>query len=217
MGTRALIARSWQTLPLYASLAIMFTHNTFLFVLLHATVQRAAAWSTIPCRGLGKSGQRLWCSQLHLSQEDLLHEDDAAPPVTTANLPTKTMTNNDYMLALGTSPRRILLSGLAATTIALTGNLFGVTSQLLTILPEDAVESSGLDTYFPRGKNAETRQCTLCLLWHLHFDSLRTYRRIQEMQWPRLFICISNRMGSRYLCCTGEGPTSDQVIRLSNH
>lgn len=58
------------------------------------------------------------------------------------------------MRAMGTSPRRILLSGLSATTIALAGNLFGITSQLLTVIPEDAVEASGVDTYFPRGKNA---------------------------------------------------------------
>lgn len=55
------------------------------------------------------------------------------------------------MIALGTSPRRIFLSGLAGAGIALAGNLFGVTSQLLTVLPEDQVAATGLDTYFPRG------------------------------------------------------------------
>ena len=55
------------------------------------------------------------------------------------------------MAALGTSPRRIFLSGLSATGIALAGNLFGVTSQLLIMFPEDEVAATGLDTYFPRG------------------------------------------------------------------
>jgi hypothetical protein len=55
------------------------------------------------------------------------------------------------MRALGTSPRRIFLSGITGAGIALTGNLFGVTSQLLTLVPEDTVEATGLDTYFPRG------------------------------------------------------------------
>lgn len=55
------------------------------------------------------------------------------------------------MRALGTSPRRIFLSGITGAGIALTGNLFGVTSQLLTLFPEDTVEATGLDTYFPRG------------------------------------------------------------------
>lgn len=55
------------------------------------------------------------------------------------------------MKAMGTSPRRIFLSSLSATGIALTGNLYGVTSNLLTKVPESLVESTGLDTYYPRG------------------------------------------------------------------
>jgi hypothetical protein len=55
------------------------------------------------------------------------------------------------MRALGTSPRRIFLSLLSGTGIALAGNLFGVTSQLLTNNDENVVESTGLDTLFPRG------------------------------------------------------------------
>lgn len=54
------------------------------------------------------------------------------------------------MTAMGTSPRRIFLAGLSASGIALAGNLFGVTSQLLAVLPEDKVAATGLDTYFPR-------------------------------------------------------------------
>lgn len=57
------------------------------------------------------------------------------------------------MRALGTSPRRIFLSLSSAATIALAGNLFGVTSKLLEAVPEATVEASGLDTYFPRGKH----------------------------------------------------------------
>lgn len=61
------------------------------------------------------------------------------------------MSANQIMLAMGTSPRRILLSTLSASGIALAGNFLGVTSRFLTTVPEDAVEASGLDTYFPRG------------------------------------------------------------------
>jgi hypothetical protein len=61
-------------------------------------------------------------------------------------------TSREYMAAMGTSPRRIFLSLLSATVIALAGNLLGITSQLLTFLPEDIVEVTGLDTYFPRGR-----------------------------------------------------------------
>jgi hypothetical protein len=60
-------------------------------------------------------------------------------------------TTQDLMLAMGTSPRRIFVGTLSATGIALAGNFLGVTSKLLTVLPEDQVEAIGIDTYFPRG------------------------------------------------------------------
>eukprot|EP00571_Detonula_confervacea_P014646 CAMPEP_0172309080 /NCGR_PEP_ID=MMETSP1058-20130122/9478_1 /TAXON_ID=83371 /ORGANISM="Detonula confervacea, Strain CCMP 353" /LENGTH=394 /DNA_ID=CAMNT_0013021633 /DNA_START=187 /DNA_END=1371 /DNA_ORIENTATION=- len=64
--------------------------------------------------------------------------------------------NNDPSLAqimslMGTSPRRVFLSLASSTTIALAANLFGVTSNILSALPEEAVEKSGLDSYYPRG------------------------------------------------------------------
>jgi hypothetical protein len=61
------------------------------------------------------------------------------------------LSSNDIMRAMGTSPRRIAISFLSASGIALAGNFLGVTSNLLTAVPEDAVEATGLDTYFPRG------------------------------------------------------------------
>jgi hypothetical protein len=65
--------------------------------------------------------------------------------------PLPELTPNEMMRALGTSPRRIALSLISGTGIALAGNLFGITSQLLTLFEEDVVESTGLDTYYPRG------------------------------------------------------------------
>ena len=59
-------------------------------------------------------------------------------------------TPSQVMAMMGTSPRRIFTSAVASTGIALTANLFGVTSSLLTALPEEVVEPTGLDTYFPR-------------------------------------------------------------------
>eukprot|EP00977_Amphora_coffeiformis_P029981 scaffold43901_cov183-Amphora_coffeaeformis.AAC.2 len=73
----------------------------------------------------------------------------ARPPPVTRQQPT--LSTRDMMVAMGTSPRRIFLASLSASGIALTGNLFGVTSQLLAALPEDQVAATGLDTYFPRG------------------------------------------------------------------
>eukprot|EP00551_Chaetoceros_affinis_P012432 CAMPEP_0203676280 /NCGR_PEP_ID=MMETSP0090-20130426/24164_1 /ASSEMBLY_ACC=CAM_ASM_001088 /TAXON_ID=426623 /ORGANISM="Chaetoceros affinis, Strain CCMP159" /LENGTH=371 /DNA_ID=CAMNT_0050542795 /DNA_START=104 /DNA_END=1219 /DNA_ORIENTATION=+ len=55
------------------------------------------------------------------------------------------------MRALNTSPRRIVLSSLASSAIALTANFCGVTSNILTQIPESTVEQTGLDTFYPRG------------------------------------------------------------------
>jgi hypothetical protein len=56
------------------------------------------------------------------------------------------------MRAMNTSPRRIFVSILSASTIALASNFCGVTSKILVNIPESLVEKSGLDLYFPRGK-----------------------------------------------------------------
>lgn len=58
---------------------------------------------------------------------------------------------DQIMAAMGTSPRRILLSVASASGIALAANFLGITSRLLESVPESAVEASGLDTYYPRG------------------------------------------------------------------
>jgi hypothetical protein len=65
--------------------------------------------------------------------------------------PSNSMSAEGYMRAMGTSPRRIVLSVLTSSGIALAGNFLGVTSNLLSAVPEETVEASGLDTYFPRG------------------------------------------------------------------
>jgi ABC-type nitrate/sulfonate/bicarbonate transport system permease component len=62
------------------------------------------------------------------------------------------MSTEQLMKAIGTSPRRIFLSFASATVIALAGNFLGVTSNLLTAIPEDTIEAAGLDLYFPRGE-----------------------------------------------------------------
>lgn len=64
--------------------------------------------------------------------------------------PPPSMSANDMMRALGTSPRRIALGVLSASGIALAGNFLGVTSRILTAVPEETVEKTSLDTYFPR-------------------------------------------------------------------
>jgi len=64
--------------------------------------------------------------------------------------------NNNYsptqiMSIMGTSPRRIFLSLSSSTAIALAANFFGITSNVLSALPPEFAEKSGLDTYYPRG------------------------------------------------------------------
>jgi hypothetical protein len=90
------------------------------------------------------------------SETDQIVVDESTPSVTSKiEPPTRTivpkLTSRDMMMALGTNPRRIALSLLSGAGIALAGNLFGVTSSLLKTIDEDAVEATGLDTYFPRG------------------------------------------------------------------
>lgn len=84
-------------------------------------------------------------------------ETSDIPESTSANIPPPPQQQQqqprpkDIMMALGTSPRRLFLGTASATGIALAGNFLGVTSQLLTLVPEPTVEATGLDTYFPRG------------------------------------------------------------------
>lgn len=62
------------------------------------------------------------------------------------------MNSVEIMKAMGTSPRRILIGFASSIGIALAANFLGVTSKLLEAIPEPAVEATGLDTYYPRGK-----------------------------------------------------------------
>jgi hypothetical protein len=60
------------------------------------------------------------------------------------------MTSAEIMRVVGTSPRRVVVSSLSATGVALIANLFGVTSAILGQVPEVMVQNTGLDTYYPR-------------------------------------------------------------------
>ena len=86
-------------------------------------------------------------NDLQITQIETTTEEP--PPAAPAQ---QQLSANDMMRAMGTSPRRIFLSVLSASGIALAGNFLGVTSKLLTAVPEEAVEATQLDTYFPRGK-----------------------------------------------------------------
>ena len=92
-------------------------------------------------------------------------------------------TSDMIMQALGTSPRRILLSLLSGTGIALAGNLFGVTSLLLQNVDEDIVEETGLDTYFPRGnfKRARTQDYTFTIPKEWVADTAVELAKAQQM------------------------------------
>ncbi len=56
-----------------------------------------------------------------------------------------------FMRAMNTSPRRIFLSTISSSAIALTANFCGVTSNILSAIPESTVEKTGLDSFYPRG------------------------------------------------------------------
>jgi hypothetical protein len=86
-------------------------------------------------------------------------------PLIDTRKPSFELTASEIMIALGTNPRRILLSTLSAAGIALAGNFLGITSKLLTTIPEDQVEAAGIDTYLPRGgfKRCRTREYTFVI------------------------------------------------------
>lgn len=98
-------------------------------------------------------------------------------------------TKEDLMLAMGTNPRRIFLGTISATGIALAGNFLGVTSRLLTVIPEDQVEAIGIDTYFPRGdyKRCRTSDYTFVVPREWVADTFvelaKAQRRIQPLDY----------------------------------
>lgn len=96
---------------------------------------------------------------------------------------------DDLMLMMGTNPRRIFLGLSSATGIALAGNLFGVTSNLLKSIPEESVEASGLDTYFPRGdyKRCRTSEYTFVIpkVWvaDTFVELAKAQRKVQPLDY----------------------------------
>jgi len=111
------------------------------------------SFSSVYSAGQKAISRRLFSKPNIIDEKRFGDDDESSTDVTDSTTLSKDtqLSNKDLMEALGTSPRRIFLSLSSATGIALAGNLFGVTSKLLTLLPEDVVEESGLDTYFPRG------------------------------------------------------------------
>jgi hypothetical protein len=100
--------------------------------------------------------------------------------------PPPSPTAQDLMLAMGTNPRRIALSIFSATGIALAGNFLGVTSRLLTVIPEDKVEATGIDTYFPRGnfKRCQTDGYTYVLPSEWVADTFLALAKAQRKAQP---------------------------------
>lgn len=92
-----------------------------------------------------------------LSQSTRMSTTNTNVSTTTSTTRATTPTSQQFMTAMGTSPRRILLSGLSSTAIALAANFLGSTSKLLEFVPEEVVEASGLDTYYPRGDYKRVR------------------------------------------------------------
>lgn len=95
----------------------------------------------------------------------------------------------DLMLAMNTNPRRLAVGTLSATGIALAGNFLGVTSRLLTLWPEESLETTGIDTYFPRGdfKRCRTIEYTFVIPKEWIADTFvelaKAQRRIQPLDY----------------------------------
>ena len=96
-----------------------------------------------------------------MSSEDEASADEATSAITTSEPVQRPRIENqlkrndpsplDMMRMMGTSPRRVFLSVVTSSFIALAANFFGVTSNLLSTLPESFAEKTGLDSFYPRG------------------------------------------------------------------
>jgi hypothetical protein len=130
--------------------------------------QTITAWTSIPIishHGVSKRTSKILAS----SKDDtpIQNEESIASPTEKDVLmeeaglplpPPPQMSLTDVMRTMGTNPRRIAISFLSASGIALAGNFLGVTSKLLMTVPEDTVASTGLDMYFPRGTYRATME-----------------------------------------------------------
>jgi hypothetical protein len=90
---------------------------------------------------------RLSSSSLLLQEKSDSNENISAQPPSEEKW--GTLTADQAMSLLGTSPRRIFLSFASATTIALGTNFLGSTSALLSLVPKQIVEQSSLDLFYP--------------------------------------------------------------------
>ena len=149
------------------------------------------------------------------------------PATESQQQPPRSPSTRDMLRALGTSPRRILLSGLSAAGIALAGNLFGVTSRLLTYLPEDQVAATGLDTYFPRGdyKRVATAEYSLVIPKEWVADTAvelaKAQRRARALDYS-MRSSSSGGSSSSTLPDAGTfyvttGPTLDSTVWIISH
>ncbi|MGK3738567.1 MAG: hypothetical protein ACI8RD_000958 [Bacillariaceae sp.] len=120
------------------------------------------------------------------NQQQAVRSKSSSSSSSSSSPPPPSPTAQDLMLAMGTNPRRIALSIFSATGIALAGNFLGVTSRLLTVIPEDKVEATGLDTYFPRGnfKRCQTDEYTYVLPSEWVADTFLALAKAQRKAQP---------------------------------
>ena len=100
----------------------------------------------------------------------------------------------DLMRMMGTSPRRVFLSVISSTFIAFAANFFGITSNLLSALPETFAEKSGLDSVYPRG---DYKRVTV----RGSFGSSGKCSFVIPKDWVADFACF----GTSSTCCKSFG------------
>ncbi len=143
--------------------------------------------------------------EIDLSETPNFEQQKSSAPPTS---PSHEITATDMMRTLGTSPRRILLSFVSASGIALAGNFLGVTSRLLTFVPEEKVEASGLDTYFPRGdyKRCRSRDYTFLIPKEWVADTFIELAKAQRQVQPLDLQMKRNNGGASTLPDSAYGP-----------
>jgi len=124
--------------------------SRIVLVLMICTPVATFSSSALACRS---KGVRVGCiracepplSPAPLDASAQLPDDAMAPPVPVQD---DTITLQQWMIGMNTSPRRIITATLGSTAIALAANFLGVTSALLSLSPE-AVRRQRLDTFYP--------------------------------------------------------------------
>jgi hypothetical protein len=152
-----------------------------------------------------QEGQKQETSNDKAASNDSSTSESPPPAARVPTTPQRTntrsteMTNQQLMNSFGTSPRRIFVSLASSTAIALSANFLGITSKLLEAVPEETVEASGLDIFFPVGDYKRCRGKGYVFLFPKEWvaDTTVELAKAQRQALPLDYSSASNSRDSR--------------------